>query len=495
MRIFAAAGGRVGEVVVEGLVDTQLPARLELEDGGGGELLAHRCDVPEGVARRATVALVQHDVAIAGDQHRAGETVLGGFPDRCVQRAAERGPVWRRLGGSQRGQGCARSRPAPAAVPSRWRRARRRARRRRWRRASNRLTSASKRLTCLWPRPVYHTGVADRSVFFATCAPGVEPVLHAEVRALKLAKSECQVGGVRFEGEVADGWRANLWLRTAVRVLQRVARFPALDGDALYDGVAGVEWSRFVTPAGTLVVDAQARASALDHTQFIAQRVKDAVVDQLRARSGQRPSVDKDDPDLRIHLHLYRDRATLSVDTSGASLHKRGWRRYQGPAPLSETLAAAIVLLSGWDRRAPLLDPFCGSGTILVEAASLAAGLAPGRFRRFGFERWPNHDPAGYAVLRDRVAAAGRSANKVIVLGSGCQPRADRGRAHQPRRRGAGRSGRGRGRCCRGLRAAAGVERLGRHQPALRRAPWPRDRAGRALRAAGRHAAQSLHGL
>jgi 23S rRNA G2445 N2-methylase RlmL len=231
--------------------------------------------------------------------------------------------------------------------------------------------------------------VAGREIFFASCAPGIEPVLHEEARALRLAKVERQVGGVRFEGTMRDAWRANLYLRTAIRVLLRVARFEARDTDALYAGVSRVDWSRFLRTDGTFVVDARTKESALDHTLFVEQRVKDAVVDQFRSRSGRRPAVDKESPDLGISVHLFRDRCTVMVDTSGESLHKRGWRRFQGRAPLAETLAAAIVMLSGWDRRSPLLDPFCGSGTILIEGALLAGGArvrALSGARRAGME-------------------------------------------------------------------------------------------------------------
>jgi 23S rRNA (guanine2445-N2)-methyltransferase len=257
-----------------------------------------------------------------------------------------------------------------------------------------------------------------REVFFATCAPGLEPVLHDEVRALRLGSVERQVGGVHFEGTIRDAWRANLWLRTAVRVLQRVARFEAKDANALHAGASAVDWSRFLRADGTFVVDARSKESALDHTLFVEQRVKDAIADQFRERSGRRPSVDKEAPDLGVHAHLFRDRCTLMVDTSGESLHKRGWRRYQGRAPLAETLAAAIVLLSGWDRRAPLLDPFCGSGTILVEGALIAGGIAPGIFReRFGFELWPGHDAEAWRALRDSARAAGAVPPKLVVRG------------------------------------------------------------------------------
>ncbi|MHC5012585.1 MAG: THUMP domain-containing class I SAM-dependent RNA methyltransferase [Planctomycetota bacterium] len=259
---------------------------------------------------------------------------------------------------------------------------------------------------------------SPRHVFFATCAPGVEPGLFDEVKALRLARPEQQVGGVYFEGTLEDAWRANLWLRTAVRIFLRVARFPAKDADELYAGAGAVDWSAFVEPEGTLLVDSQTKDSQLTHTHFVQQRVKDAVVDGIRAKTGVRPSVSVEDPHLRIHAHLYKDRATLSVDTSGGSLHKRGWRRHQGRAPLSETLAAAVVMLSGWDRRSPLVDPFCGSGTIAIEAAALAGNVAPGRWRRFGFERWPGHDAAAFARMRAEAEAAEAFPKKLVLLGS-----------------------------------------------------------------------------
>jgi len=261
--------------------------------------------------------------------------------------------------------------------------------------------------------------VTERLSFFATCAPGLEPVLHEEVRALRLTRSERQTGGVYFEGTFEDARRANLWLRTAVRVLMQVARFPSPDGEALYAGVREVDWSRFLLPEGNLVVDAHSNQSLLDHTRFIEQRTKDGIVDQFREQTGSRPSVDRDNADLGIHVHVFRDRCRLLVDTSGRALHRRGWRQAQGRAPLAETLAAGIVLLSGWDRRAPLLDPFCGSGTILIEAALIAGGMAPGLFRDgFGFERWPGHDAARWHKEKERARAAARLPKKLRLIGS-----------------------------------------------------------------------------
>lgn len=261
-----------------------------------------------------------------------------------------------------------------------------------------------------------------RTTHFVVCAPGLEPLLHAEARALGLPRLEQQVGGVRFEGERPDAWRANLWLRTAVRVLERVERREAADADALYRVAREVEWSRWLAQGATLRVDAQVRDSALTHSRFVEQRVKDAIVDRLREERGERPSVDLEAPDLRVHAHLSRDRLTLSVDTSGDSLHLRGWRRAQGRAPLAENLAAALVLASDWDRRAPLIDPFCGSGTVLVEAAHLAMGRAPGLDRRFAFEGWPGHDAAAWARMLEEARAGEQRPRKLRLVGRDRDP-------------------------------------------------------------------------
>jgi putative N6-adenine-specific DNA methylase len=259
---------------------------------------------------------------------------------------------------------------------------------------------------------------APRQRFFATCAPGFEALLHEEAKALKLPLLERQTGGVSFEGTLQDAWRANLELRTAIRVLMQVARFPAANADELRAGMGTIEWQRFVRPEGSLLVKARSRESAIDHTLFAAQCAKDGIVDQLRTQSGARPSVDKEDPDLRVQVHLVRDRCRVLVDTSGESLHKRGWRKYQGRAPLAETLAAGVVLLSGWDRRAPLLDPFCGSGTILIEAALIASDTAPGLLRaQFGFERWPGHDAKGWQKVREAARARARFPRKLALWG------------------------------------------------------------------------------
>ncbi len=244
------------------------------------------------------------------------------------------------------------------------------------------------------------------------------------MRALGFAKTERQVGGVYFEGDNSDVWRANFELRTAVRVLVRLARFEAGDESAFYEGVHALPWEDHLAPEGTLAVTAHQSESKLYHTAYLAQLAKDAIADRFKKRLGTRPSVDKEDPDLALRVHMVRDRCSLLLDSSGASLHKRGWRRYQGRAPLSETLAAAMLIESGWDRRAPLVDPFAGSGTLLVEAALYAAGRPPGATRAaFAFERWPDHDARAYAAWRAAADVRPPLPAKLRILGSDSDPR------------------------------------------------------------------------
>jgi putative N6-adenine-specific DNA methylase len=201
-----------------------------------------------------------------------------------------------------------------------------------------------------------------------------------------------------------------LWSRVALRILLEVAAFDAPDGDALYEGARAVDWSEWLTARTTLAVRATCRSSRLTHSQFVAQKTKDAVVDRLRDRFGARPSVDRDDPDVLLAVHVARDRATLYLDVGGASLHERGWRARSGEAPLRETLAAAVVRLSGWDREQPLADPMCGAGTVAIEAAAWARRVAPGLARdRFGFERWASHGDAMRAAT-ERLRAEARAA-------------------------------------------------------------------------------------
>jgi 23S rRNA G2445 N2-methylase RlmL len=244
---------------------------------------------------------------------------------------------------------------------------------------------------------------------FATAAQGTEGALRDELRELKFRGVRADRGGVHFAGELDEGARACVWLRTALRVLYRLDAFDAPDAAALYDGVRAIDWTPYFTARHTLAVRAFCRASQLTHSQFVAQKTKDAIVDQIRDRTSARPSVDLADPDVTLFIHIVRDWVTVYLDLSGESLHRRGYRTDQMTAPLKENLAAAIVRLSGWDRARPLLDPMCGAGTIPIEAALWARRIAPGLSRgRFGFERWACHD-AEAARQTDAVREAARA--------------------------------------------------------------------------------------
>jgi putative N6-adenine-specific DNA methylase len=226
-------------------------------------------------------------------------------------------------------------------------------------------------------------------------------------------------------------YRANLWLRTAIRVLVPIRRFTAYTPEELYDRAREVDWRTHLTTDHSFAVDCNLRDSAITHSQYAALKVKDAVADQFRDRCGKRPTVDTETPDVRINLHIAQNACTLSLDSSGETLHKRGYRAAQTEAPLNETLAAGLVLLSGWDRRSPLMDPMCGSGTILIEAALMAADAAPGLLRRrFGFETWPGFDKAAWKRLleeaKSRMHTAhsrGRSAGGGSASGGLCHIR------------------------------------------------------------------------
>lgn len=263
--------------------------------------------------------------------------------------------------------------------------------------------------------------------FFATAARGTEPALRDELRELGFRGVRADRGGVGFDGDLREGLRACLWSAVAMRVLLPLGELPAPTGDALYDGVRQLDLEPYVSATTTLAVRAHTQQSALSHTQFIAQRTKDAIVDRLRERHGARPDVDRDDPDVRFFVHVVRDRAVVYVDLSGEPLHLRGYRVAMLDAPLKETLGAAIVRLSRWDRSQVFHDPMCGTGTLAIEAAMLAEGVAPGlRIRRFGAERWAGLGPeatAHAAELRERARAMRRAPGPEI-LASDADPRA-----------------------------------------------------------------------
>ncbi|HEY0504952.1 MAG TPA: bifunctional 23S rRNA (guanine(2069)-N(7))-methyltransferase RlmK/23S rRNA (guanine(2445)-N(2))-methyltransferase RlmL [Lysobacter sp.] len=271
--------------------------------------------------------------------------------------------------------------------------------------------------------------------FFASCGKGLEYLLADELMALGCARATAAVAGANVDGTLADAQRAVLWSRLASRVLWPIAEFDCPDEHALYAGVAAVPWPDHLAQGDTLAVDAHVSGEAITHARYAAQRVKDAVVDVMRAQTGTRPDVDVESPDLRLSLVLRKGRAVLSIDLSGGPMHRRGWRTKQGEAPLKENLAAAVLMRGQWPKLyaegGALLDPMCGSGTLLIEGALMAADVAPG-LQRHGNDtptRWRGFDAGHWRSLLDdarRREAAGMNALRPAFFGRDTDPHAIR---------------------------------------------------------------------
>ncbi len=240
-----------------------------------------------------------------------------------------------------------------------------------------------------------------KPLYFATAPRGTEGVLAAELRTLageagsppRVAETR---GGVAFGARLEDAYRACLWSRIASRVLLPLRRFEAASADALYQGVAAIDWAAHLGSERTLAVDVAGGGSPAGPPHFLTLKTKDAIVDRVRRAEGARPSIDTARPDVKVNVHLAGEWVTVSLDLAGRGLHRRGIGRRGAAAPLKENLAAALLAITGWPSRPgePLLDPMCGSGTILVEAAWMALDVAPGLARRhFGAEGWRGHDP------------------------------------------------------------------------------------------------------
>jgi putative N6-adenine-specific DNA methylase len=253
--------------------------------------------------------------------------------------------------------------------------------------------------------------------YYAACTLGLEDVLAAELRQLGADRIERRRGAVAFVGDRALGYAACLWLRSAVRVQEELARGPARDRDELYELAGTVDWSLCITHLQTLAIDGAVRDSFANDTRFPVLVVKDAICDQFRARTGKRPDVARERPDLPIKLVLQGDEAILYRELGGEPLHKRGYREVQHKSPLNEATAAGLLLQTGWDREAPLCDPLCGSATFLIEAAWLARDRAPGLGRSFAFEHWRDTDLAAWRrVYDDAEARAQRGAGRRVQL-------------------------------------------------------------------------------
>ncbi|MFK7922010.1 MAG: class I SAM-dependent RNA methyltransferase [Bacteroidia bacterium] len=229
--------------------------------------------------------------------------------------------------------------------------------------------------------------------YLAKTFQGLEEVLAAELQELGALNISVRRRAVLFDGDLSILYKANLKLHTALRILMPIYEFEARDEHQLYRGIQEVDWPRWMGITQTFAIDSTVKSEFFRHSKFAALKSKDALVDQFRAKYRRRPSVDTQNPDLRIHIHINHDRVRVMLDSSGESLHKRGYRQSGHRAPVNEVLAAGMIALSGWKGERSLIDPMCGSGTILIEAALWASKIGPGTLReRFGFMNWRNYD-------------------------------------------------------------------------------------------------------
>ena len=242
-----------------------------------------------------------------------------------------------------------------------------------------------------WKTPATNAG--EEFEMIAKTFQGLETVLATEL--IDLGANNIQIGRrmVSFTGNKELLYRANFQLRTAIRILMPIKHFRATSADEVYDAVQQIDWTCYLTNETTFAVDSVVFSQEFRHSKFVAYKVKDAIVDQMRERTGSRPNIRVTNPDLQLHIHIAEYDCTLSLDTSGESLHRRGYRQETVEAPLNEVLAAGIIMLTGWKGECDLIDPMCGSGTIPIEAALIARGIAPGVYRKeYAFEKWPDFD-------------------------------------------------------------------------------------------------------
>jgi putative N6-adenine-specific DNA methylase len=254
--------------------------------------------------------------------------------------------------------------------------------------------------------------------YFATVARGLENLAAEELTQLGGKAVEPGFCGVAFRGDQELMYRVNLWSRLAFRVLLQLGDYACDDADVLYDSIQRIDWQTMLPPDKTLAVDVTGKNRRLNHSHFTALQVKNAIVDQQRQQWGERSSVDSQQPDVRVNVHIHGDRCIVSLDSSGHSLHRRGYRAAVGTAPLKESLAAALVKMTGWPGTVPLLDPLCGSGTLPLEAALAAMNVAPGLFaKQFGLQTWPDFDAALWRDLHQSAQQQRRQTLEVPVWG------------------------------------------------------------------------------
>ena len=255
--------------------------------------------------------------------------------------------------------------------------------------------------------------------YFATVARGLEEIAAQELEQLGAKEVSPDFAGVHFQGDKALLYRVNLWARTIFRLLVPIAEVKSYNAQQLYRSVQKLDWSAYLQPDMSIAVNCTGKNNKLNHTHFTALQIKNAIVDWQRDKYGKRSDVDVENPDLLINAHIHKNQCILSLDSSGSSLHRRGYRPAMGIAPLKETLAAALITMSDWTPDLPFIDPLCGSGTLAIEAALKALNIAPGLYRRqFGFQTWLDFDRALWQQIHQEAEAIKLSELSAPIMGS-----------------------------------------------------------------------------
>ena len=245
---------------------------------------------------------------------------------------------------------------------------------------------------------------------------GFEDILANELTQLGAQNVQKGVRVVNFEGDKGFMYKANLGLRTALKILKPIHTFKASNENMLYKGIQQIDWADYLSTHQTFLIDTTLHSDKFNHSQFVALKSKDAIVDQFREKAGERPDIDKDFPDLKLHVHIDREMVTVSLDTSGESLHRRGYKTATNIAPINEVLAAGMLILSGWDGETNFMDPMCGSGTILAEAAMIACNIPANINRKeFAFEKWNDWDSELFDKILDSLLSKTRDFHHKII--------------------------------------------------------------------------------
>lgn len=245
---------------------------------------------------------------------------------------------------------------------------------------------------------------------------GFEDLLAKELTQLGARDVKTGVRSVSFSGDKGFMYKANLGLRTAIKILKPIHSFIVNNEKDLYDNLYKMDWAQYVKPAGTIAVDATIHSELFTNSLYIAQKTKDAIVDKFRDTTGERPNVDLKFPDLKVNVHIDRHQVTISLDSSGDSLHKRGYKMATNIAPINEVLAAGLIMLSGWDGQTDFMDPMCGSGTMLIEAAMIACNIPPNLMRKeFAFERWNDWDVELFEKIEESLLGKTRDFHHKII--------------------------------------------------------------------------------